>query len=216
MRRNPIKFERVACRSELRSPRREPRHSCHWSSQRFLALNCVSKLRPVCFRHHESTAARSRSCRASGSSRTIKFSTSVAGMAWSESTQPRSLDHNVFGWSTMTLPPSTARSGKSRSMGPEGVKVLMSDGFRQLREIDFTKILCNPPYHVDFSMPKHLLEKGFNRLVIDNAMHFVTKRRAWYENKLRSIFGNVRVRELDSYFVFEAIRRSQSYANAGR
>ena len=65
-------------------------------------------------------------------------------------------------------------------------------------------------------MPKHFIEKGFNRLVLDGTMYIVTKRKPWYENKLRSIFGGVRVRELDSYFIFEAAKKSFTYANADR
>jgi 16S rRNA (guanine1207-N2)-methyltransferase len=97
--------------------------------------------------------------------------------------------------------------------GIEGASVILSDGFRELRETNFTKIICNPPYHVDFSVPKHFIEKGFNRLELGGAMYFVTKRRTWYENKLRAIFGGVRVHEIDSYFVFEAIKKSPTYAN---
>src|ERR1700742_3090653 len=36
-----------------------------------------------------------------------------------------------------------------------GVTVVQSDGFRDFTESGFTKILCNPPYHEDFSVPKH-------------------------------------------------------------
>jgi 16S rRNA (guanine1207-N2)-methyltransferase len=100
--------------------------------------------------------------------------------------------------------------------GVEGVKIILSDGFRELAEAGFTKIVCNPPFHVDFSVPKHFIEKGFNRLVVGGAMYLVTKRRIWYENKLRSVFGGVRVRELDSYFVFEAIKKSFTYASRAR
>src|ERR1700674_4309243 len=46
--------------------------------------------------------------------------------------------------------------------GVRGVSIVLSDGFRELRETSFTKIVCNPPYHVDFSVPKHFIEKGFN------------------------------------------------------
>lgn len=97
--------------------------------------------------------------------------------------------------------------------GVEGVNVVLSEGFRDLRETNFTKIVCNPPYHVDFSVPKHFIEKGFNRLELGGAMYLVTKRRTWYENKLRAIFGGARVHEIDSYFVFEAIKKSSTYAN---
>jgi 16S rRNA (guanine1207-N2)-methyltransferase len=68
--------------------------------------------------------------------------------------------------------------------GVEGVTVVVSDGFRDIREANFTKIVCNPPYHVDFSVPKHFIEKGFNRPVLGGAMYIVTKRKTWYQNKL--------------------------------
>jgi 16S rRNA (guanine1207-N2)-methyltransferase len=97
--------------------------------------------------------------------------------------------------------------------GVEGVNVVMSDGFREIREANFTKIVCNPPYHVDLSVPKHFIEKGFNRLVLGGTMYIVTKRKTWYQNKLRSVFGGVRVRELDSYFVFEVVKKSFTYAD---
>ena len=93
-----------------------------------------------------------------------------------------------------------------------GANVVLSDGFEELQETGFTKIVCNPPYHVDFSVPKHFIEKGFNRLAIAGAMYLVTRRRPWYENKLRSIFGGCRVSEVDSYFVFEAVKKSATYA----
>jgi 16S rRNA (guanine1207-N2)-methyltransferase len=44
-------------------------------------------------------------------------------------------------------------------------------------------------------------------------MMMVTKRRQWYRNKLAAVFGGVKVREVDGYFVFEAQRRGPSYAN---
>ena len=97
--------------------------------------------------------------------------------------------------------------------GVGGLNIVSSDGFRGLRETNFTKILCNPPYHADFSEPKHFIEKGFNRLVVGGAMYFVTKHRTWYHNKLRSVFGRVRVREVDSYLVFEAVKKSFTYAS---
>jgi 16S rRNA (guanine1207-N2)-methyltransferase len=97
--------------------------------------------------------------------------------------------------------------------GVQGVNVVVSDGFREIREANFTKIVCNPPYHVDFSVPKHFIEKGFNRLVLDGTMYVVTKRKLWYQNKLRSVFGGARVHEVDSYLVFEAVKKSFTYAH---
>jgi 16S rRNA (guanine1207-N2)-methyltransferase len=106
---------------------------------------------------------------------------------------------------------ATARSNAARNGVPE-VTVELSDGFKGTREMDFTKIISNPPYHVDFSVPKHFIEKGFNRLKIGGSMWMVTKRLDWYRNKLGAIFGGCSVHEVDGYFVFEATRLRSQYA----
>ncbi|HIE99863.1 MAG TPA: methyltransferase domain-containing protein [Fuerstia sp.] len=93
-----------------------------------------------------------------------------------------------------------------------GVSISLSDGFRDFHEIGFTRILCNPPYHTDFAVAKHFILKGFNRLVIGGEFWFVTKRDKWYGNKLRSIFGFVDSRNVDSYFVLRAVKKQQSFA----
>jgi len=97
--------------------------------------------------------------------------------------------------------------------GVESIRVQCSEGFRGLDETGFTKILCNPPYHTDFSVAKHFIEKGFNRLVVGGSMWMVTKREDWYRNKLKSIFGGVRVTRDNSYIVFEATKNTDTYAN---
>jgi 16S rRNA (guanine1207-N2)-methyltransferase len=91
---------------------------------------------------------------------------------------------------------------------------VLSDGFRDLKQTGFTKILFNPPYHADFSVPKHFIEKGFNRLMIGGEMSLVTKRKTWYANKLTSIFGGCKIQEIDSYFVLQATKMSHSFAKA--
>ncbi|MCL2840448.1 MAG: methyltransferase [Defluviitaleaceae bacterium] len=93
------------------------------------------------------------------------------------------------------------------------IKIIQSDGFKDLYDKDFTFILSNPPYHADFSIAKHFIEKGFNRLQVGGTMVMVTKRKDWYKNKLQAIFGGVKVREVDSYFVFLAEKRGIHYAN---
>ena len=95
-----------------------------------------------------------------------------------------------------------------------GVKCICSDGFRQLDEAGFDLILSNPPYQTDFAVAKHFIEKGFNRLKLGGRMVMVTKRLDWYRNKLKAVFGGVRVQEVDGYYVFEAEKRSLRYANA--
>jgi 16S rRNA (guanine1207-N2)-methyltransferase len=99
--------------------------------------------------------------------------------------------------------------------GVRGVHCLVSDGFRGLAESGFSKILVNPPYHADFSVPKHMIEKGFNRLVVGGSLWMVTKRDAWYRNKLTAIFGGVKAEAVDGYWVFEAVKKRVAYAKAG-
>lgn len=101
-----------------------------------------------------------------------------------------------------------------RLNGLDGLSVLLSDGFEGLREAGFTQILCNPPYHTDFSTPKRFIQKGFNRLVIGGKLWLVTQRQAWYRNKLRAIFGRVLEHSIPPYTVFEATKISPRYANA--
>jgi 16S rRNA (guanine1207-N2)-methyltransferase len=98
--------------------------------------------------------------------------------------------------------------------GVPDVTVGLSDGFRGTRESGFTKIISNPPYHVDFSVPKHFIEKGFNRLVLGGAMWMVTKRYDWYRNRLDAIFGGCRVHKIDGYYVFEATKLRSTYARS--
>jgi 16S rRNA (guanine1207-N2)-methyltransferase len=100
--------------------------------------------------------------------------------------------------------------------GVEGAAALVSDGFGDLKETGFTKILCNPPYHVDFSVPKRLIEKGFNRLALGGSMIFVVKRDSWYKNKLHAIFGNVQLHRSDGYVILESMKTSPQYSGGRR
>lgn len=95
----------------------------------------------------------------------------------------------------------------------EGVCLYQSDGFKNITEKDFTLIISNPPYHVDFSVPKQFIEKGFNRLAVGGKMYMVTKRKDWYKNKLISIFGGVKIDEIDGYYVFMAQKKTTSYSS---
>ncbi|MBR6767228.1 MAG: methyltransferase [Clostridia bacterium] len=107
-------------------------------------------------------------------------------------------------------------SANARLNGVPGVKVIVSDGLKQVDAAGFDMILSNPPYQTDFSVAKAFIEKGFNRLKIGGTLLMVTKRRDWYRNKIAAVFGGVRIHEIDGYFVFEAQRRTSSYANAAK
>ena len=117
-------------------------------------------------------------------------------------------------WLTDIDPEAVAVARKNaEANGAGGVTCVISDGVKQLTEAGFDLILSNPPYQSDFAVAKAFIEKGFNRLKIGGRLLMVTKRREWYRNKLIAIFGGVRIRETDGYFVFEAQRRNSRYAN---
>ncbi len=90
-----------------------------------------------------------------------------------------------------------------------GIKIYCGDAYENITEKDFTLILSNPPYHTDFSVAKAFIEGGYKRLVFGGKMIMVTKRLDWYKNKLTSIFGGVKITEMNGYFVFIAEKREQ-------
>ena len=91
--------------------------------------------------------------------------------------------------------------------GVPNIKIIKSNGLENIIDNDFTLILSNPPYHVDFSVPKQFIEIGFKKLTIGGKMVMVTKRKDWYKNKLTSIFGGTKVINLNGYYVFIAEKR---------
>ena len=121
-------------------------------------------------------------------------------------------EENVFMSDADPMAVATARRNAERN-GVSGVHVCVSDGFQSVDASGFDLILSNPPYQTDFSVAKGFIEKGFNRLKIGGKLYMVTKRRAWYKNKMISVFGGVEIRETDGYYVFIAERRSLQYAN---
>lgn len=92
--------------------------------------------------------------------------------------------------------------------GVGDLRIVEADGFDGVDEAGFTWICLNPPYHVDWDVPKKLIRKSFNRLRIGGRLALVVKRRDWYEAQLRKIFGGCQVRERDGYHVLIAERRA--------
>ena len=104
--------------------------------------------------------------------------------------------------------------------GLSGCEVRKSDGFSEIpQETRFDCILSNPPYHTDFSVAKNFIEGSYRHLVTGGTLYMVTKRLDWYRNKLTSVFGGVRVRERDGYYIFIAEKRirkkTESRKNTG-
>lgn len=96
----------------------------------------------------------------------------------------------------------------SRINNVPNIRILLSDGYKNIADKEFTLILSNPPYHADFSVPKHFIETGFQKLVVGGKLIMVTKRLDWYKNKLTSVFGGVKVHEINGYYVFVAEKRT--------
>lgn len=92
--------------------------------------------------------------------------------------------------------------------GVTSARVVLSDGLSAVEDKDFSLILSNPPYHTDFKVAKGFIENGFRKLKVGGRMIMVTKRLDWYKNKLISVFGGVRIKEIDGYYVFEAEKRT--------
>jgi len=84
----------------------------------------------------------------------------------------------------------------------ENISIIKSDALDKIEDTDFTIILSNPPYHVDFSIPKSFIEQGYKKLSYGGKMYMVTKRKEWYKNKFIRIFGGVKIYEADGYYVF--------------
>lgn len=101
----------------------------------------------------------------------------------------------------------TDQTPGSEVMKGEDAGIFVSDGLKDIKDRDFDIILSNPPYHTDFSVAKEFIEDGYRALKTGGRMVMVTKRRTWYENKLKSVFGGVRVVEKDGYCVFISEKR---------
>ena len=87
--------------------------------------------------------------------------------------------------------------------------VYLSDGLSDVHGGPYTLILSNPPYHADFSVARRFIEDGFRRLQEGGRLCLVVKRLPWYRNKMRSVFGGVRVQEKDGYFILLSEKRTE-------
>jgi len=106
-------------------------------------------------------------------------------------------------------PEAVALSESNASLNrASNVSFFAGDAYSAVPCRDFDFILSNPPYHTDFSVAKKFIEGAFPRLKTGGSLFMVTKRKDWYLNKLKSVFGGCRVTEDDGYFVFEAVKKS--------
>ncbi|RRK10620.1 methyltransferase domain-containing protein [Lactiplantibacillus garii] len=106
------------------------------------------------------------------------------------------VDQNAVGLSKM----NAQRNGVTPT-------ILQSNGFEKLAGQSFDLVLSNPPYHTDFAVAKNFIEDAHRHLTMGGHLYMVTKRRKWYENKIRSTFGHVQVTVLNDYCVFYAEKR---------
>lgn len=113
---------------------------------------------------------------------------------------------NVVMTDSSELAAECAKKNAAVNNVPE-ISVCCGNGYENVTDRDFTLILSNPPYHTDFSVAKAFIEGGYRRLAFGGKMIMVTKRLDWYKNKLTSVFGGVKVKEIDGYYVFTAEKR---------
>jgi 16S rRNA (guanine1207-N2)-methyltransferase len=88
------------------------------------------------------------------------------------------------------------------------VRIVEGDGPAAVMPERFTLILCNPPYHTDFSVARRLIEQSWRQLEDGGRLYLVVKRLAWYQNKMASVFGGVRVWSENGYFVLASEKRT--------
>lgn len=103
-----------------------------------------------------------------------------------------------------------ARQNAMRNGFP-GIRVVQSDAYDRIEDTDFSLILSNPPYHTDFSVAKRFIQGGYRRLQPEGRMVMVVKRLLWYQKKLTSVFGGVKVRECNGYYVLIAEKREENH-----
>ena len=92
------------------------------------------------------------------------------------------------------------------------IKIVKSDGVKNLDDTGFTIIVTNPPYHEDFKVPKEFIHKSFNRMKLNGKFYLVAKRLLWYKNKLISIFGGVKIYNINGYYICRSKKESATYA----
>ena len=68
----------------------------------------------------------------------------------------------------------------------------------------FDVILTNPPYHTDFGVAKTFLEFAARRLRPGGWLYVVVRRRGWYENKIKALFGGCRIASRAEYWLLSA------------
>lgn len=94
------------------------------------------------------------------------------------------------------------------------VRIVQGDGPDVASPDLFSLILCNPPYHTDFSVAKSLIEKSVNRLKTGGKLVLVVKRVDWYRNKMTHVFGGVQVTVVDGYAILISEKRSRQITSA--
>lgn len=94
------------------------------------------------------------------------------------------------------------------------INLLQADGPEILLELghknSFKWILCNPPYHEDFSVAKRFIETSKKLLINEGQLVLVVKRLEWYKNKMHSVFGGVRIINSDGYYVLISEKRTKN------
>lgn len=87
------------------------------------------------------------------------------------------------------------------------IKIVKSDGLDSIEDQDFTLIISNPPYNMDYSVPKKFIEMSYKKMAVGGKIIMVTKRMEWFKNKMTSVYGGAKVIEGNGYAVIISEKR---------
>ncbi|HBP37710.1 MAG TPA: methyltransferase [Clostridiales bacterium] len=99
-----------------------------------------------------------------------------------------------------------ARQNAQRNRCPP-VRIVTGDGPAATGPEQFNLILCNPPYHTDFTVARRFIEQSFSMLDEGGRLFMVVKRLTWYQKKMAGVFGGVQVKPVSGYYVLMSEKR---------
>jgi 16S rRNA (guanine1207-N2)-methyltransferase len=124
--------------------------------------------------------------------------------------------HNIW---MLDVDPEAIRVSKLNAiaLGLTEINTVLSDGPESLIKMSqansFDLILSNVPYHTDYNVAKRFIESSRVLLKDNGKLYVVVKKSKWYINKMKTIFGGVRIIEDSGYYVLISEKRIKKAKN---